>query len=203
MCVIDWGFVAAWIAATSTFGLLIAAYVGFGQWKNQFVKERDHDLALKVLQVVSTVHIRVREVRHPTPLISDFDLPNPTDEYENDPEMRSYGMALRMYRARQHHLAAALEIRVSVMNEALVVWGEFGKQLAALILELSSKEIAVQQAVWLHVDGLNPRSGDTERPDFNILYAPADPVTPDQFATEYEAIVDRVRKYLGPNIRMD
>ena len=37
MCVIDWGIIAPWVGALATVGLVVTAYIGFGQWKNQFV----------------------------------------------------------------------------------------------------------------------------------------------------------------------
>ena len=74
MCSIDWGFVAAWVGALATAGLLIAAIYGFNVWKSQFIKTRDHDLALRILHAISNSHIVFDELRTPHALFSDSDV---------------------------------------------------------------------------------------------------------------------------------
>ena len=65
MCAIDWGFIAAWVVALATVGLLLAAIYGFGIWRSQYEKTRDHDLARRILSAISDSHVVFDELRTP------------------------------------------------------------------------------------------------------------------------------------------
>ena len=63
MCAVNWGFVAAWVGALATVGILVAGIYGFGEWRSQFLKTRDHDLARRILNAISDSHLVTRSIR--------------------------------------------------------------------------------------------------------------------------------------------
>lgn len=205
LCAVDWIAWAAWIGAGSTFGLLIAAVLGFYAWKSQFKKQRDHDLAIRVLRAVSDSYVELDDMRSPTGLISDHEVAIDPPEF-NDPNMdASYRVMKARYLARKMHLVSVVKNRTALLNEGLVIWeGEYGETLADLINELGAMESAVSQQVAIYLDGLSLRAeGDIDYPDRDILYSPAGAEAEDQFADEYQTKIEAIRKHLAPKIRMD
>ena len=95
------------------------------------------------------------------------------------------------------------EQALAAMDEAMVVWEDYGVTLGELINDLGTKESTLSQAVWRHVDSLNPNTPDEEQPNLDVLYSLADHDTPDPSADDYEAVMETIREHLGPKIRMD
>ncbi len=127
MCAIDWGFVAAWVGALATAGLLIAAIYGFDIWKSQFIKKRDHDLAVRILRTISNSHIVFDELRTPPALFSDSDVQVESPEAADGPDPHyEYRKMFARYKARSMHLAAVRKERTAPLFEAMALW-EDGK----------------------------------------------------------------------------
>jgi len=204
MCAIDWGFVAAWIGALATVGLVVAAFLGYGIWKKQFFKQRNHDLALRLLRAVSNSYVKLDELRSPTLLITDDDVPvRPSEFADSNTDLEFRAMSAR-YRARKKHLTDVVEERIAALNEALVVWDEFGETLGDILNELGNMESQVSREVAIFLEGLALRAeGDIDYPNREILYSPTDAAAEDVFADEYQMIIGRIRTHLGPKIRME
>lgn len=208
MCTVDWGFIAAWIGAISTLGLLIAAIFGFGQWKDQFRKQRDHDLAVKLN---GTLHASIRQLdalRAPQRIITDGDVPIAESGYNNPDDDWEHRKMSARYRARQDRAFVAGQDRIDFLNEAYLVWPDLKSQLDKHESELTMMELQVLREAAKFVSNLDPRTEVEDKVDVDILYAPYDrdpnnPFASDQFAQDYAAVVEKIRQLLGPKIRME
>lgn len=205
LCAIDWMAWAAWIGAASTFGLLIAAVLGFFVWKSQFKKQRDHELAVRILRTISDSYVELDDMRGPTGIISDHDVALDAPEFNDSNMDLTYRVMKARYRARKMHLIAVVKDRTTFLNEGLVIWdGEYGETLADKINELAEMESRVSREVAIYLDGLSLRAeGDIDRPDLDILYSPADAEAEDLFADRYQTKIEVIRKHLAPKIRME
>ena len=204
MCTVDWGFIAAWVGALATVGLLISAVVGFGIWKKQFFKQRDHDLAMRIIRSVLRVYDQVSQMRSPIGLITDGDVSIPASGLPNPEEDRQYRTMWARYRARTINLQRCVTIRASELNEAIVVWDETSDLLKELAGQLEDMENALSREVFTNLEALKPTvEGDIDHPDIDVLYAPVDVDAVDQFSVNYREIISQIRSCVGPKIRME
>ena len=204
ICAIDWGFIAAWVGALATVGLLLAAIYGFGMWRSQFEKTRDHDLARRILKTISDSHIVFDELRTPHALLSDGDEPvappTPDDLLGQFEHREMYSR----YKARSKHLAIVRKERTAALFEAVALWDYEGYavRLGEFINQLAPLEDAVLDEAIYYVESLAPGPDNIEF-DRAVLFAPIDPATDDQTNADYQAIKDRILQHLMPKIRMD
>lgn len=203
MCVVDWGLIAAWVGATSTAGLLYAAIRGLSEWKSQFLRTRDHDLALRVIRSVTQSYFLLDALRTPHTLISDDPVPPPEADGP-DPDFQYRKMFTR-YRSRIRDLTEAIEERAALVEESMTLWGdnEYGVTLGNLIHELGVIESEVKNEASNYVQSLRPDLADADyRIDRDLLYSPAGAETPDATADRYESAKGLIFGHLGPKVRM-
>ena len=206
-CSIDWGIFAAWVGALATVGLVLAAYIGFGQWKKQFTKRRDHDLALKLLRKLDDSNRELDALRAPVAIITDGDVPIAPSSYEDEQRDWDHRKMSARYRARQQHYLTTANERIDAVHEAMLIWDDCGQELQDLADELSEKETQVFVEAQKYVDNLHPNTEEEAKIDKDILYARADrdvkdPFADDPFAKEYFDIVLRIRALLQPKLRL-
>ncbi|MCH9025791.1 MAG: hypothetical protein IIA05_01595 [Proteobacteria bacterium] len=206
MCAIDWGFVAAWVGALATAGLLIAAIYGLGVWKSQFIKTRDHDLALRILHAISNSHIVFDELRTPYALFSDSDVQVEPPEGDGPDPLYEYRKMFARYKARSMHVFAVRKERTALILEALELWedGDYVVRLGELINLLAPMEDSVLAEAENYVDSLRPDLEDVAVEfDRNILYSPLDAETPDPTNDAYQTAKTNILNHLRPKIRME
>lgn len=208
MCTIDWMAWAAWIGALSTLGLLLAAIYGFRVWKDQFFKQRDHDLALKLLLALEDSYHELDGLRSPKATIKDGDEPITKSSYDDDQLDWEFRKISARYLSRQRHCFNYANKRMDATHEALLVWDDLAANLSALTDILNDKERQVLAEAKKYVDNLHPNTDEEDAVDTAILYFPidrddADPLAGDAFATQYYDIVKQIRVLLKPKIRME
>jgi len=204
MCTIDWGFAAAWVGALATVGLLIFAAVGFWIWKKQFFKQRDYDLAIRILRSVLKAYGRIHLVRSPGGLITDGDVPVQASNLPNPETDREYRTMWARYRARIIDLQLCQDARSTDLNEAIVVWGKGNELLTDLANQLVEREAALNREVLNYLETLKPMpNADVDDPNLKVLFASDGVNVVDQFKVHYLEIVGRIRSCLGPKIRME
>ncbi len=204
VCTIDWGLIAAWVGALATVGLVVAAVYGLGEWKSQFLKTRDHDLARRILKTIADSLLIFDELRTPHALMSDnegsFD---PHNLEDMDGSLEHHQMSAR-YRARSRHLATVRKERAAVLLETAALWGdnnEYSVGLGILINQLGPLESAVIAEATKFVDNLVPNAVG-EPVNRAVLFKPMDADAVDAHGTAYLAIRNEIIRYLGPRIRM-
>lgn len=205
-CVIDWAIVATWIGAIASVGLLFAAISGLTVWKSQFRKTRDHELAVRMLRVVSSTQDLLAELRSPISLISDGDVPvRPAEANGPDPDFEYRKMWAR-YRSRTIHLTEASQKRAALLDEISCIWddNEYTAGLVTLIGRLGTIERSVKIEAGRYVDSYRRDAaavadGDIDR---ETLYSPADYNEPDPIAHQYEEAKELIVQHLKPKIRM-
>ncbi len=203
MCAVDWGLIAAWIAAISSVGLFCAAVLALKEWKSQFFKTRDHDLALRVVRSVAKSYIMLDELRTPHALISD-DQPPPPEADGPDPDFEYRVMSSR-YRSRIRHLSEVVEERTALVDEIRSLWDDdsYGDKLGMLINELGIIENNVKTEASNLVMSLRRDASDKGyRIDKEVLYSPSDYTDPDPVADSYEAAKEAILVHLKPKIRL-
>ena len=208
MCQIDWTAIAAWIGALSTAGLLIAAFRGFHVWKVQFVKQRDHDLALKVLGTMEDSNRELDALRAPVGIITDGDVAIEKSSYEDEQRDWSYRKMSARYRARQNHYFTVANKRIDAVHEAFLVWQDFAQDLQGLADDLSEKERQVFAEAQKYVNNLHPATDPEEKVDYDILFADhnrnaKDPLANDPFAKAYAEVVTKIQELLKPKLRLE
>ena len=203
MCAIDWGFVAAWVGALATAGLLIAAIYGLDVWKSQFIKTRDHDLALRILHAISNSHIVFDELRTPHALFSDSDVQVEPPEADGPDPHYEYRKMFARYKARSMHLSTVREERTALLFEALALWEDenYAVRLGELIIELAPIEDSVIAEAMNYVDNLRPDLEDVVV-NIDILYS-SDAENPDPTDDEYQTAKTNILNHLRPKIRME
>ena len=206
MCAIDWGFVAAWVGALATAGLLIAAIYGWDVWKSQFIKTLDRHLALRILNAISNSHIVFHELRTPDALFSDGDVQvEPPEAHGPDPH-HEYRKMFARYEARTMHLATVRMERTALLLEATALWeGEnYANRLVELNHLLGSIENSVTGEVVKYINSLRPDlEDDTVEFDRNILYSPLIAEMPDPTDDQYQTAKNNILDHLRPKIRME
>ena len=206
MCVIDWGFVAAWVGALATVALAVAAFRGLHTWRTQFLKQRNHDLALQIVRAISHSYVVFDELRTPFQLFSDSDVPVPPPEGDGpDPHFEHRKMFAR-YKARTMHLSTARQKRTVALLEAQAIWDDedYVVRLGDLINSLGPVESNVITEADKYVDSLHPNyPADGQHVDKTVLFSPAGAEAEDPTLAEYEAIKDDILEHLKPMLRMD
>ena len=207
MCTIDWGIIAAWVGASATVGLVVTAYIGFGQWKKQFIKQRDHDLALTVLRTMDNSTRELDALRAPVGIITDGNVPIVKSTYEDEQQDWDYRRMTARYQARQQQYLIVANERIDAVHEALLIWDDCGQDLKSMADELSEKERQVFIEAAKYVENLHPNTVEETRIDRDVLYARADrkvddPFADDPFAKNYVEIVGRIRSLLRPKLRV-
>jgi len=210
MCAIDWGIIAAWVGALATVGLVVTAYIGFGKWKNQFVKRRNHDLALKVLRTMDNSTRELDALRAPVGIITDGSVPIAKSTYGDEQQDWDYRRMTARYQARQQQYLIVANERMDAVHEALLVWDgdDCGQELKELGDELNEMERLVFVEAAKYVDNLHPGTGDEAGVDKDVLWANADrdvhdPFANDPFAMKYVEFVDQIRLLLKPKLRLE
>ena len=204
MCAVNWGFVAAWVGALATVGILVAGIYGFGEWRSQFLKTRDHDLARRILNAISDSHLVFDELRTPHSLFSDGDEPVAPETLNDLPGQFVHRQMYARYKARAKHLVTSRQERTAALFEAMALWDDedYTARLGRLINELAPLEYAVLHEATSHVENLAPGAEDV-RVDRAVLFSPIDVAEPDQTNTDYQAIKDNILQHLRPKIRME
>jgi len=208
MCAIDWGIIAAWVGALATVGLVATAYIGFGQWKKQFIKQRDHDLALKVLRTMDNSTRELDALRAPVGIITDGSVPIAKSTYEDEQQDWDYRRMTARYQARQQQYLVVANERIDAVHEVLLVWDDCGQELKELADELSEMERQVFVEAASYVDNLHPSTKEEAKVDKDVLWAVADrdvhdPFAGDPFAMKYVDFVGRMKLLLKPKLRME
>ncbi len=206
MCQIEWGFVAAWIGALATVGLVFAAFKGLHTWRVQFIKQRDHELALRIVREVSHSYIVFDQLRTPFQLFSDSDVPVPPSGGERPDFLLEHRKMFARYKARTMHLSAARQQRTVALLEALAIWDEddYVVKLGDLINSLGPVESRVIVEADLYVESLKPNyPDDGQRADINVLYSKLGDEAEDPTLAEYEAIKKEILEHLKPKLRME
>ena len=137
MCQIDWTAIAAWIGALSTTGLLIAALRGFHIWKDQFLKQRDHDLAFQVLRKMDDSTRELDALRAPVGIITDLDVAIEKSAYEEEERDWDFRKMSARYRARHQHYFTTATERTDAVHEAILIWPDCAKELQELADDLT------------------------------------------------------------------
>ena len=109
------------MAALSTAGLLIVAIAGFSAWKTQFLKRRDHDLAVRIVNAVASSYVVFDELRAPHPLFSNSDVPVPPPEGVGSDVWAEHRKMLARYKAKTKHVIVAREKLAAHMKEAVSI----------------------------------------------------------------------------------
>ena len=205
MCAIDWGFIAAWIGALATVGILVAAIYGFGEWKLQFLKTRDHDLARRILKAIGDSHLVFDELRTPHALFSDADEAVALPTVDDLPGQFEHRKMHARYKARSRHLANVRQERTALLFEAKALWddGGYAVRLGALINQLAPLEESVLDEATKYVDNLAPGPEEDLRVNRSILYRPLDPNSPDPTDDEYVAATKENSDHVKQKIRME
>lgn len=204
MCTIDWGLFAAVVGALSTLGLLIAAILGYGVWKAQFLRTRDHEVARRLLKAISDSEIVFSELRTPHALFSDMEVPVPPPEIDDLPGQHEHRRMFFRYKARSIHLATVRAERSVALLEALALWEdeEYTSRLGELVNQLAPLETAVMDQAATFVDSLAPGEGVVEV-DRDVLFSPLDLETPDKVGKDFWTIKNNIVKHLRPKLRME
>jgi len=205
MCVIDWGIFAAWLGALATVGILIAAIYGFRQWKSQFLKTRDHDLARRIVKAASDSHLVFDELRTPHALFSDGDEPVAPPTPDDVPGEFKHRELYARYKARSGHLAEVRKERTAALFEAMALWDDtdYATRLGELVSELAPLENAILVEATNYVAGMAPGASDMPSIDLDVLFSPLDTDEPDETNANYQVIKDEILRHLRPKIRMD
>lgn len=206
-CSIDWGIIAAWVGALATVTLVFVALFGYRVWEKQFFKQRDHDLAIRIVKSITSSHIVFDELRTPHALFSDSDVPVAQHEGDLPQPDDEFQKLFARYKARTNHLSAARAERTHLLFEAMVVWddeAEFGMQMGRLINDLAPIERRVITEATIFVDSHRPHyPADEEKADIDVLFVKDDVEAEDATAAEYQTAKDAIFAHLGPKIRME
>lgn len=205
LCTVDWMAWAAWIGASGTAALAYFAYRGLKTWRTQYLKQRDHDLALKIVRAISHSYIIFDELRTPVPLFSDNDVPVPPPEANGpDPEYQHRKLFAR-YKARTIHLSEAREQRTVPLLEALAIWDDedYTTKLGDLINSLAPVESKVIAEAREYVESFRPNyQANGQQIDKAVLFSPDEAGAEDPTGAEYEAIRNQILDHLKPKLRM-
>lgn len=205
LCTVDWMAWAAWIGALATAALAYFAYRGLKTWRTQFLKQRDHDLALIIVRAISHSYVIFDELRSPVPLFSDSDVPIPPPEaHGEDPDFQHRKMLAR-YKARTIHLSDARERRTVPLLEVLAIWDDedYTVKLGDLINSLATVESKVIAEAQEYVESFRlAYQANGEHIDMAVLFSPADAGAEDPTGAEYEAIRNQILDHLEPKLRM-
>lgn len=205
MCTVDWGFIAAWVGALATAGLMIAATCALYVWKSQFLKIRNHDLAVRILRTVSDSHFIFNELRTPHALFSDSDAQVEPPEAAGGPDpLYEYRKMFARYKARSMHLFTVRKERAAPLFEAVALWEDedYVARLGELINMLAPLENAVLAEATIHVDSLRPNSEAVDI-DRGILFSPFDIETSDPTNDAYQIAKTDILNHLRPKLRME
>ena len=198
---------AAWIGALATVALVFTALFGYRVWKKQFFKQRDHDLAIRIVKSITSSHVIFDELRTPDALFSDSDVPVAQHEGDLPQPDDQFQKLFARYKARTSHLSAARTERTYLVFEAMVVWDDeakFGTEIGRLINDLSPIEKRVITEATIYVDSHHPHHPPDQEPaDIDVLFVKADVEAEDATAAEYQTAKDAIFAYLGPKIRME
>jgi hypothetical protein len=200
----NWGDVPGWINAGASVVLAGAIFFGYRFWTKQFLAQRDHDLAMRLLATIDKGREVVDEFRTPGGMLSDMDVPVAPSPYLNEPEHeREYRKYIARYRARQLHLVAAASARQSAAQEAVNVWGALGEEIGSLVHVLAEQEamFVTEAFKWVESFRLNDA---VSRKEVNMafLFAPADK-TADIGVMIYRKGMEKMKELLKPKIRME
>jgi hypothetical protein len=202
----DWTAIATWIGAGATVGLVIAAFRGLYTWRTQFLKQRDHDLALRIVKAISNSYIVFDELRSPVQLFSDSDVPVPPPEGDSPDPYYDHRRMFARYKARTIHLSDVRAERTTLLLEALAIWdeGDYATTLGELTNRLADVEQKVIVEATEYVESLKPNyeAGENQVSQ-SILFSPADAAADDPTGAEYEGIRDEILNHLKPKIRME
>jgi hypothetical protein len=99
-------------------------------------------------------------------------------------------------------LAVAADQRHAKSTEAMAIWGKDGESMGALINQLSTKESDVLREASKQILVLRPGLGEPDPPNKDILYAPIEASSHDQFADDYEALMQQVADLLKMKIQI-
>jgi hypothetical protein len=201
MCVIDWGLVAAWIGSLAAVGLVIAAVYGFEDWKRQFFKRRDHDLARDLVHAIKDSEVKFHQLRTTDGLFTDGDLAFASPRPGDVPGQAEHRQMYARYRSRTQHVVSARMRRTTLAIEASALWEpNYAIPLCDLVNSLAPLEDRVAAEAMNFVESLVPKSKVTVNQE--VLFAPDDVKDDDRILDEYREITGKIIKHLRPKLQM-
>ncbi len=201
MCVIDWTAIAAWIGSLATLGLLIAAVLGFYMWKKQFFGQRDHNLALKILQRMHLSSKALRAFRSPVPTMIDEDVPLGPPGFDDPNYDYEYRRLWARYRSRRQRVFESTEERLSAIHDATVVWPDLRPELTELGEKLAVIETEVIVEARKYVESHHPGFVAPEECNREVLFFSGD--GEDAIHERYSETVEEFSKILEKKIHMN
>jgi len=191
MCQIDWRAIADWITAIGTWGLVFVAIGGYFIWRKQFFKQRDHDLALRMvrnhidcvreMEIFRTQNRTVRDA--PGTKVSDI----------------GWEEANAMYDARRLTLSDFIILRVKIESEASLVWVDIWQELGELNKKWGRLDSRVMAETKKYVLGLDSKPDDAEEYDPKIVFGTSD----DSVGQQYLEIMTEIFLLIEPKLQMN
>jgi hypothetical protein len=184
------------VTAAGTVGLVVAAVIGYFAWKKQFILQRDHDIAMRLIEAINECAAWISHLRTEGMLVTD---PVYVPSGPNlSPEQLRFELELSKYRSRRARLADAAVRRHSAHQLALVTWRD--DALSKLVNGIEGLEATVGAHVDRYVNSLRPGNARPEAFDASLVFKSA---SGDRFNNVYLVAVMRVLAHLGPRLRLE